>query len=86
VGEDVSGIDMHFHVGSNFASRTGRVLWFGPLKRLQHALFHTPIVHMFIMASFVYHDYVWWPLKGKRIQAKLRRDNVWGRLFASYKG
>jgi uncharacterized protein (DUF362 family) len=84
VGEDVSGIDMHFHVGSNFASRAGRMLWFGPMKRLQHMLFHTPAVHAFIMASFVYHDYVWWPLKGQGIQRRLRRDNQWGQLFDHY--
>jgi hypothetical protein len=84
VGEDVSGIDMHFHVGSNFASRAGKLLWFGPLKPLQHALFHTPIVNAFILASFVYHDYLWWPLKGKAIQSRLRRDNPWGRLFQGY--
>jgi uncharacterized protein (DUF362 family) len=86
VGEDVSGIDMHFHVGSNFASRAGKMLWFGPLKPLQHALFHTPIVNAFILASFVYHDYVWWPLKGRGIQSRLRRDNPWGRLFERYDG
>jgi uncharacterized protein (DUF362 family) len=84
VGEDVSGIDMNFHVGSNFASRAGRLLWFGPLKWLQHVFFHTPAVNLFILASFVYHDYIWWPLRGQAIQRRLRRDNPWGQLFERY--
>lgn len=84
VGDDVSGLDLHFSVGSNFASRAGKLLWFGPLKPLQHVFFHTPVVNAFIFASFFYHDYVWWPLRGRGIQRRLRRDNPWGQLFERY--
>jgi uncharacterized protein (DUF362 family) len=84
VGEDISGVNLHFTVGSNFASRAGRLLWFGPLKPLQHVFFHTPVVNAFIAASFVYHDWVWWPLRGKPLMRRLRRDNEWGRFFQRY--
>lgn len=73
-----------FHVGHNLASAVGSTLWRGPLHRLQHLFFHTPLVHLFIEASSVYHDRLWWPLKGRPIQAKLRTDSQWGRLFDAY--
>ncbi len=83
--DDVARENWHFHVGHNFASRTGHALWFGPLRSLQRFFFRTPLVYLFVFASFVYHDYLWWPLKGKRIQARVRRDTQWGRLFEEYK-
>ncbi len=85
VGDDVSDIKVQFHVGNNFASSVGHGLWHSPLKAIQKLFFHTPLVYIFIWASFVYHDWVWWPLKGKGIQAKLRRDTTWGRMFETYK-
>jgi uncharacterized protein (DUF362 family) len=73
-----------FHVGNNFASATGHVLWHSPASVLQRLFFHTPLVNVFVFASFVYHDFVWWPLKGRAIQAKLRRGTSWGKLFERY--
>lgn len=84
VGADVSAEDWGFRVGRNAAARVGETFWFGPMRFAQHALFHTPLVHAFILGSFVYHDYLWWPLKGRRVQARVRRDTKWGRHFASY--
>jgi uncharacterized protein (DUF362 family) len=81
-GDDVSEVNLGFCVGCNAAARVGRFLWFGPLKRLQHLFFHTPLVNVFVAASYVYHDFIWWPLKGRRIQRRLRRDSPWARLFA----
>lgn len=83
VGEDISGVDFRFWVGKNFAARFGHALWFSPLKVFQRLLFHTPLVYLFVFGSYAYHDFLWWPLKGKRIQAQVRRGR-WGRLFDSY--
>jgi hypothetical protein len=47
-------------------------------------LFHTPLVYLFILASFLYHDYIWWPLKGKRIQREKVATTKWGKLFETY--
>jgi hypothetical protein len=44
--------------------------------------FHTPLVYLFVFGSFFYHDYVWWPLKGRRIQRRISTETKWGRLFA----
>ena len=86
VGEDVSAVDFHFSVGANFPSRFGRGVWFGPAaaQRLQYLLFRTPLVHAFILGSATYHDRVWWPLKGRAVQARVRRESKWGRLFDEY--
>ena len=62
----------------------GHGLWHSPLAALQKLFFHTPLVYIFIWASFVYHDWVWWPLKGKGIQARIRKETSWGRLFDGY--
>jgi len=86
VGEDVSQVDFGFSVGANLPSRFGRGVWFGPAQaqRLQYLLFRTPLVHAFILGSSTYHDRVWWPLKGRAIQARVRRESQWGRLFDEY--
>ncbi len=83
LGEDVSSVNFNFFVGENLASRFGKCCWFGPLKGLQKLFFRTPLVYLFVYASFLYHDFIWWPLIGKRRQAKISKTG-WGRLFESY--
>lgn len=82
--EDVAAERWGFRVGHNFASKVGTTLWHGPLGSVQSVFFHTPLVYAFVYASYVYHDWLWWPLKGKRIQAAVRRETGWGRLFDRY--
>lgn len=85
-GEDISHVNFGFSVGDNFASRFGDLFWFSPLKIFQRLLFHTPLVYLFILGSHLYHDKIWWPLKGAGIQAEIARNSKWGRLFESYPG
>ncbi|RME27238.1 MAG: DUF362 domain-containing protein, partial [Deltaproteobacteria bacterium] len=54
------------------------------LKGLQKLMFHTPLVYLFVYASYLYHDFVWWPLIGRRRARKVWREEPWGRLFLSY--
>jgi uncharacterized protein (DUF362 family) len=84
VGDDVSAENWRFHVGDNGASMVGDLLWFGPLKGLQKLFFHTPLVHLFITGSEVYHDYYRWPLRDRRVFERWRASTPWGRLFAQY--
>jgi hypothetical protein len=84
VGEDVARVNFGFQVGDNMASRFGHALWFSPLKALQRMCFRTPLVYLFIFGSYVYHDFLWWPLQGKRIQRAHALNTPWGRLFESY--
>ena len=67
------------------ATGVGRLLWFDtPLKGLQKLFFHTPLVKVFIWGSEMYHDRIWYPLKGKPAVRRWEQDSPWGRLFASY--
>lgn len=84
VGEDISEINFHFHQAENAVSRIGKQFWFGPLQSLQKLMFHTPLVYAFIFGSFLYHDYIWWPIEGKRRMRQLA-DSEWYKLFQSYK-
>jgi len=83
-GEDISGLNFGFTVGDNLASRVGDFLWFGPLKRLQWLFFHTPLVYAFVFGSYFYHDFIWWPVFGRRIQRQLRDRSDWARFFDTY--
>jgi len=84
VGEEVDGLCLGCKVGDNLASRAGDLFWFGPGKKLQHLLFRTPLVYLFVLASAAYHDLCWWPVKGRRIFRHWRQESPWGRLFESY--
>ena len=84
VGEDLAHLNFQFSVGDNLASRVGHLLWHGPLKRLQRLLFHTPLVYVFIQASYLYHDWIWWPLVGKPLMKRVQAGTEWGKFFASY--
>jgi uncharacterized protein (DUF362 family) len=84
VGEDIREMNFHFSVGDNLASGVGKFMWQGPLRPLQRLFFHTPLAHAFITGSFIYHDWLWWPLVGKRRMARVEATTEWGRLFARY--
>jgi len=73
-----------FHTGNNAASSVGKLFWFGPLRKLQHLMFHTPVVNCFIIASAVYHDQIWYPTKGKKVVNDWLTNSPWGRLFNTY--
>ncbi len=79
-GDDVSGESWNFSVGDNFASLVGDYIWFGPLKKIQKLFFHTPLVNIFVIASFLYHDYVWYPVNISRVLKEFRKTD-WGRMF-----
>mgnify|MGYP001147727867 CR=1 FL=1 len=84
IGENISNVNFSFSVGDNFASKAGDFLWFGPLKMVHRLFFRTPLVYLFVFGSFLYHDLMWWPIKGKRIQRDKVLTTKWGRLFKSY--
>ena len=73
-----------FRTGDNAASRIGKLFWFGPMRWLQRLMFHTPLVYAFILGSALYHDRIWYPLKGKPVVRQWLSDSQWGRLFAGY--
>ena len=84
VGEDISGMNLHYTVGDNLASMAGDLLWFSPLRIFQRLFFHTPLVYVFVFGSFVYHDFLWWPVVGKRKQRGFAKKSQWGKYFSEY--
>src|SRR5262249_11415795 len=83
VGADIGDVNFGFSVGKNAASRVGGPLWWGPLRPVQWLFFRTPLVYSFISASYLYHDWLWWPLVGRRRMNELMRT-PWGQLWQSY--
>jgi uncharacterized protein (DUF362 family) len=81
---DIAKESWNFYTGDNAASSVGKLFWFGPMRWLQRLMFHTPIVYLFILGSAIYHDRIWYPLKGRKIVNQWLTESPWGRLFAEY--
>jgi uncharacterized protein (DUF362 family) len=84
LGEEITDMNFRFSVGDNFASRIGDLLWFSPVKRIQKLFFRTPLVYLFVLGSYFYHDKVWWPFIGKRLMEDIKKNTRWGEFFANY--
>ncbi len=83
--EDAAKESWGFHVGANFAAKYGgHPLWFGHGRHFQKVFFETPLVFVFILASYVYHDMLVWPFKGNKIFEAWKKESQWGRLFEGY--
>jgi len=82
--KDVMNENWHFSVGVNLATGAGRLFWFSPLRIFQKLFFHTPIVYIFVFASAFYHDFIWYPINGRKVVRKWLKESPWGRLFDEY--
>jgi hypothetical protein len=45
---------------------------------------HTPLVIFPTLIAEVEQDYLYWPLKYKRVAERWRRETAWGQLFERY--
>ena len=85
VGEDISNVNFHFHVGNTLASHGQKMIYWGPLKPLEHLLLRTVIAPWSYIASILYHDVYWYNCVGRaRVKEALQTD--WGKLFAELLG
>ena len=83
VGEDIASVNFHFHVGDTLASHGQKMIYWGPLKPLEHFLLRTVVAPWSYAASFLYHDIYWYNMIGRaRVREALQTD--WGKLFESY--
>jgi uncharacterized protein (DUF362 family) len=80
VGDDVSGMNLHFHVSRSLVIWGDQMLRRGPLRFLERLALHSPLVVWAPMASNVYHDMIWYPTVGRARIARFRRT-AWGRFF-----
>jgi uncharacterized protein (DUF362 family) len=84
--EAVAGQNWHF-VGPfkkmTFAARMQHLIYWGPLKRPIEWSLKTWLAPWAYIASVLYHDWFWYPLRGKgRMEDVLRSS--WGRLFSNW--
>jgi uncharacterized protein (DUF362 family) len=84
VGEDIGGVNFHFAAHDDtLASRGQKLIYWGPLKPLEHFLLRTAIAPWSYVTSRLYHDAYWYNFVGRRrVREALKTD--WGRLFTSY--
>jgi uncharacterized protein (DUF362 family) len=83
-GEDISRENWQFSVGDNAATAFIRPFWWGWLSPLQKLFFRTPLVYFFVAGSYIFHDYIWYPIKGKRVIRKFL-ETEWGKKWLQYK-
>jgi uncharacterized protein (DUF362 family) len=84
VGEDISEVNWHFHKGKNtFASFGQKLIYWGPLKRLEKFLLRSVLTPWSYAASVIFHDWIWHPFIGKRRTKKILKTQ-WGKLFNKY--
>lgn len=85
VGDEAAAQEnWHFKVGRTFHSMLGWLAWYGPTKRLQKLIFHSPLAALTYPVSEIYHDYYRWPLFDSKTYQRWRVTSPWGRLFATY--
>ena len=83
-GDDIAGVDWHFSSSENtFASRGQKLIYWGPLKPLEHALLRSPLTPWAFVASNLYHNEFWLRFIGrKRVREALKTP--WGELFGGF--
>lgn len=66
-GEDIGGVNFHFAAHPDtLASRGQKLIYWGPLKPLEHLLLRTAIAPWSYAASRLYHDVYWYNFVGRR--------------------
>lgn len=82
-GEDISRVNFHFKTKRSLVIWGDQMLRLGPLRWLEGIALHSPLVVWAPFASNVYHDYLWYPVIGRKRIREFERTE-WGRLFARY--
>jgi uncharacterized protein (DUF362 family) len=80
LGEDITNVNYHFK------TRKSPVIFFDQFFRksfLEPLLFRTWFFNFCIIGSAIYHDYIWYPIIGKR-KIKEFMKTEWGELFETY--
>lgn len=84
VGDEPRFGDYQFRLGFDIHRVMAWFAWYGPTRFLQKLVLRTPLVIFPILYSEVYHDYIRWPLRERRIYQRWLAESPWGALFAHY--
>jgi uncharacterized protein (DUF362 family) len=83
IGEDISDINFGFTTKKSLVIWGDQMLRKGFLRFLEKPLLHSPLVVWAPFASNLYHDFLWYPIIGKkRIRQFMKTE--WGKLFQKY--
>jgi len=66
-----------------FASSMQHKIYWGPLKKPIEWSLKTVLAPWAYIASVLYHDSFWYPVRGRRMMQKVL-DSAWGRLFSNW--
>ena len=83
LGEDITDVNFHFKCKRSLVIAGDQMIRKGCLQPLERMLLHSRLVFWAPMASNIYHDWYWYPTKGKRIIRKFMQTE-WGKLFNRY--
>jgi len=83
VGEDISEVSFGFHSKKSLVIAGDQMIRKGWLRPLEKLLLYSPLVFWAPLASNIYHDWIWYPTKGKKAVAEFMKTE-WGELFARY--
>lgn len=83
-GDDISNVDFHFNADDNTLASSGqKMIYWGPLKPLEHLLLRTWVAPWSYIASRLYHDVYWYNFVGRR-RVRQALETEWGKLFKKY--
>ncbi|MEO0114164.1 MAG: DUF362 domain-containing protein [candidate division WOR-3 bacterium] len=83
IGDDISEVNFHFKTKRSFVIWGDQMLRKGFLRPFKRIALHSPLWVWAPAASNIYHDYLWYPIIGKRRIKEFSKTD-WGKLFASY--
>jgi uncharacterized protein (DUF362 family) len=84
VGDDISNENWNFKIGYNSHSFLAWLAWYGPTRVFQKLVLRTPLVFFPTLIGEIEQDYMYWPLKYRRIAEHWRSETQWGHLFQRY--
>ena len=84
VGDDISNENWGFKVAHNSHSFLAWLAWYGPTRVFQKILLRTPLVIIPTFIGEVEQDYIYWPLKYKKVARQWREQTEWGKKFQTY--
>lgn len=82
IGEDIKDVNYDFSVTKSPVIWGDQMIRKGPLKIIE-PLMHTRLFVIPRLLSEFYHDYYWYPIKGKRTVNEFM-ETEWGKLFQTY--
>ena len=83
VGDDIADVNYRFKTKKSLVIVGDQLFRKGALRFLEPLIFHTPLFKFCIWGSAIFHDYVWYPIEGKK-RINEFMATPWGSLFKEY--